>query len=184
MPVDPLRTDAPADMLPTAKHRRPSLVIVRYSKWSLLPFVFPGALLWMLGITLIATGAGVLVYVAAIFILPFLMIAFARTLDRRPLMTITPDGITLHVAGEIFLKHDEMDFWVEERRAHHQRWATFSIQGKPRSHLDIGFWARVNQIKANTLLDGDLCFDETRLDCSANDIATACSRFGHSGSPA
>jgi hypothetical protein len=116
--------------------------------------------------------------------LPFLMIAFARTLDRRPLMTITPDGLILHVADEVFLKHDEMDFWVEERRANHQRWSTFSIQGKPRVHLDIGFWARVNQIKANTLLDGDLCLDETRLDCSANDIAVACARFRHGGSPA
>ena len=147
-------------------------------------FVFPGVLFWMLGSTLIATGAGVLVYVAAILMLPFLMIALVRTLDRRPLMTITPDGITLHVADEVFLKHGEMDFWVEERRANHRRWSTFSIQGKPRARLDVGFWARVNGIKANTLLDGDLCLDETFLDCGANDIAAACTRFGHSGSRA
>ena len=159
-----------------------SVVVVRYSRWSLLHFVFPGVLLLTLCSTLISTNASGLVYVIAIFTLPFLLIAFARTLDRRPLMTIMPDGITLHVADQVFLKHDELDFWVEDRRAQRQRWSTFSIQGKPRLQLDIGFWARVNQIKANTLLDGDLCLDESLLDCSAKDIAAACARFAPSAS--
>ena len=156
------------------------MVIVRYSKWALLSCVTPVALLLLIGSMLNALGADSLAYLFWVLTLPIILFGLARLLDRRPLMTIMPEGIALHVADEVFLTYDQIEYWIEDRHVSHRRWATFSIQFKPRFPLSIEIWARLNNITTNTLLDGDICFDDSLLDCDASDIAAACERFAAS----
>jgi len=96
------------------------------------------------------------------------------TFDRRPLMIVAPEGIYLPVAGDAFFRYDEIEVWAERvrlRREGEGRYDVFSLQGRPRVYLELGWWGWLREVRANTLLDGDLCFDERYIDINAGKLA-------------
>lgn len=96
--------------------------------------------------------------------------------DRRPLMIVAPEGVYLPVVGNVFLRYDEIEVWAERVRLRGEgegRYDVFALQGRPRVYLELGWWAWLRTVRANTLLDGDLCFDERFIDINAKKLAAA-----------
>jgi hypothetical protein len=120
-------------------------------------------------------------YVGYLFLIP-LCAGFAiglffilATFDRRPLMVIAPEGIHVPAAGDLFLPYDEIETWVDKSRSHRPRWEshlyTLSLQGRPRIHVELGWWARLRRVESNGLLGGDLLFEQRFIDVDVERLA-------------
>jgi len=93
-------------------------------------------------------------------------------IDRRPLLVVEPQGVRLPCAGGAFFAAADIDaVWVEEVGTRRNRSRFLCIQFRPRSHIDLSLWAWLRGVRANTLLQGDICFDEALVDAGAGGVA-------------
>jgi len=148
---------------------------VRFSGWMLGLSNLPGAILIYFGTLFDPPGVGLLLFILGGLAVGWGVFWILASLDRRPLMVVAPDGIHLPIA-DAFFRYDEIEVWAsrpivrgEDDGRHH----VFALQGRPRVYLDLDWWARLRSVRANTLLTGDLCFDERFITVSAKDLAGA-----------
>ena len=91
---------------------------------------------------------------------------------REPIMTISRDGIHLPCAENAFLPYDIVNnYWITKHQIYNDIWNTFSIQCSPRQSLNTKLWYKINGIKVDTLLEGDIVFIDKHLECKFQDIA-------------
>jgi hypothetical protein len=108
------------------------------------------------GMVLLAPSLGIFFGILfAGFAVPALLMIGA-SFDTRPLLVVEPGGVRLPCAGDILLGYDEIEVWAEKIRDRHDAYWTFSLQRRPRLHLDIPWWTWLRFVRVNTLTDGDL----------------------------
>lgn len=85
---------------------------------------------------------------------------FLASFETRPLLIAAPEGIYLPCVGNLFFRYDEVEVWVERVKPHMKApYYIFSLQGRPRCHLELSRWAWLRGVRVNTLLDGDFRLD-------------------------
>jgi hypothetical protein len=101
----------------------------------------------------------------------------ALALDRRPMFVIGESGICLPCLDDEIIAFDDLDsFWFTlhvDRSANpggSRRWS-LSLQCRPRRDIPRPLWARLRDIRTNTLLEGDVRFDCRYLSASEIKIA-------------
>lgn len=148
----------------------PETLSVRFNGIVAALGVLPFALA-MGGLALLAPELGVLFGIpSAVFAFPMLLMIGA-SFDRRPLMVIEPGGVRLACAGGILLGYDEIEVWAEKIRPTHDAYWTFSLQCRPRLHLDISWWTWLRFVRVNTLTGGDLYLDSRFINAQPQELA-------------
>lgn len=142
-----------------ARFTEPEALLVRFSGILAALGVLPFALV-MGGMLLIAPDRGLFFGIlAAVFLVPTLLM-IAASFDRRPLLAIEPGGVRLVCAGDILLGYDEIQVWAEKSTNLRNAYWIFSLQCRPRRHLEISWWTWLRFVRVNTLIGGDLYLDQ------------------------
>jgi hypothetical protein len=98
-------------------------------------------------------------------------------IDRRPMLVIGEWGICLPWLDDEIIAFGDLDsFWFTlhvDRSANPggSRWRSLSLQCRPRRDIPRPLWARLRDIRTNTLLDGDVRFDCRYFSASEIEIA-------------
>ena len=108
--------------------------------------------------------------------------AAALHLDQSAIMLIDRRGIELPCAYGAFIPHEVMDAcWIEHHHGQNTHWRTLSIQCAPRQALATDWWRRLNGIRTDTLLEGDIVFHESSVDLPLEDICALLEYFRNTG---
>lgn len=114
----------------------------------------------------------------ALFYLYHIVPGILRALDRRPIMLIGQQGVSLPCAENVIIPHEMIDsWWIEEHREEQYRWRTISIQCSPRTPLFASWWAQMGGVATDTLFEGDILFDENRIDTRLERIVSALEHY-------
>jgi len=151
--------------------------VVRYSGRKALGInliVFPLlAWLWWIGALNLLWPLTVILAVAALYSVA----TAALAIDRRPMLVIGESGMRLPWLDDKIIDFDDLDsFWFTlhvDRGADPsgRRWWSLSLQCRPRRDIPRPLWARLRDIRTNTLLEGDVRFDCRHFSASEIEIA-------------
>lgn len=140
---------------------------------ALMVAVFPALLAAVphSGIRLILATSSVLIVAYGLFLI------VATFAGSKPILIVTPEGIQLPIAGDVFIAYDCVEVWADPMQAGwiHPKslrpdpW-TFSLQQRPRTQIDIPWWTWIWMARANTLIGGDLLLDERFISMDARDL--------------